>query len=309
MSHILQDQFLNKRFINISAIVLCFGILLIAFWIRVQIVPNIPDGQFTENDAYLHYWQAQLISENGKLPARDFHRWIPMGRDFGQSLNLYSYVLAYSHKAISLFFPNISLYQVTLYAPAICYTLGLGVLCLYLYSTFGYLLSSIVGIILATLPGTIIRSAAGFSDRDSWCLFLGILAIITYLASLQAQSPRRCLTWTLTSGLSVFLGGLSWEGFGVFVSVILFIELWRFLTSETEDGLNFYFLWVLTFVPTLYFSSPAYRSGQGHAMHLATVVLLPPMLLFILRMLRFFLITKTSYAKKLSPMSDYSLLS
>ena len=139
--------------------------------------------------------------------------------------------------------------------PAICFTLGLGVLSFYLYHTFGFLFSGVVGIILATLPGTIIRSAAGFSDRDSWCLLLGILAITTYLVSLQTQSLRRRLLWTFASGLSVFLGGLSWEGFGVFVSVILFVELWRFLTSEAEDELNFYFLWVLTFVPTLYLVS------------------------------------------------------
>lgn len=280
---------------------LCFGILFLAFWIRVQNVPNIPDGQFTENDSYLHFWQAQLISENGKLPARDFHRWMPVGRDFGQSLNLYSYALAYSHKVISLCFPKTSLYQVTLYAPTVCYTLGLGVLCLYLSSTFGGLLASIVGIILATLPGAIIRSAAGFSDRDSWCLLLGILAITTYLTSLQTQSIRICLLWTFVSGISVLLGGLSWEGFGVFVSIILFIEIWRFLTSQTEDRLIFYFLWVLTFVPTLYFVSPAYRSGQGHAKHLAAVVLLPPLLLFMLRMFRFFLITKTPFIYKLYP--------
>ena len=280
---------------------LCFGILFFAFWIRVQNVPNIPDGQFTENDAYLHFWQAQLISDNGKLPARDLHRWMPVGRDFGQSLNLYSYVLAYSHKAISLFFPSISLYQVTLYVPAICYTLGLGVLILYLYSTFGYLLSNIVGIILATLPGAIIRSAAGFSDRDSWCLLLGILAITTYLTSLQTESTRKSLLWTFTSGISVLFGGLSWEGFGVFVSIILFIEIWRFLTSQTEDRLLFYFLWVLTFVPMLYLVSPAYRSGQGHAKHLAAVVLLPPLILLIIRLFRFFLITKTFFPYKLSP--------
>ncbi len=291
-----------KRYIEILCkMTLCFGILFFAFWIRVQNVKNIPDGQFTENDAYLHFWQAQLISDNGKLPARDLHRWMPVGRDFGQSLNLYSYALAYSHKVISLCFPKTSLYQVTLYAPTVCYILGLGVLCLYLYSTFGYLLSSIVGIILATLPGSIIRSAAGFSDRDSWCLLLGILAITTYLISLQTQSNRKCLLWTFASGISVLFGGLSWEGFGVFVSIILFIEIWRFLTSQTEDRLIFYFLWVLTFVPTLYFVSPAYRIGQGHAKHLAFVVLLPPLLIFILRLFRFFLITKTTFAYKLFP--------
>ena len=31
------------------------AILLIAFWIRIQGVPNIPEGQFTGSDPYLHY--------------------------------------------------------------------------------------------------------------------------------------------------------------------------------------------------------------------------------------------------------------
>ena len=108
---------LNRYFKYFCVTVLCFGILLIAYWIRVQNIANIPDEQFTENDAYLHYWQAQLISEHGALPARDLHRWVPVGRDLGQSLNLYSYILAYIHKAIALCFPNVSLYHVTLYAP------------------------------------------------------------------------------------------------------------------------------------------------------------------------------------------------
>ena len=296
---IIKLTLLNRYFKYFCATVSCFGILLIAYWIRVQGVAYIPDGQFTENDAYLHYWQTQLISEHGVLPAHDLYRWVPVSRDLGQSLNLYSYVLVYAHKAISLCFPNVSLYHVALYISAICFVLGLGVLCFYLYNTFGYLFSSIVAVILATLPGTIIRSAAGFSDRDSWCLLLGILAITTYLTSLQTQSFRRRLLWTLVSGLSVFLGGLSWEGFGVFVSVILFVELWRFLTSEVENGLHFYFFWVLTYVPTLYLASPAYRNGQGFARHLAAFVLIPPLLLFMLRLFRHILITKTSIVKKL----------
>ena len=56
---------------------------------------------------------------------------------------------------------------------------------------------------------------------------LGIFAVITYLASLQTQSSRRRLLLVLASGLSVFLGGMSWEGFGVFLSIILCVELWE----------------------------------------------------------------------------------
>lgn len=84
-------------------ILLC-AILFIAFWIRIQGVENIPSGQFTETDAYLYYWQAQLVSEHGQLPERDMSRWVPIGRDLGQTLNLYPYAVAYVHKLTSVFF-------------------------------------------------------------------------------------------------------------------------------------------------------------------------------------------------------------
>ncbi len=277
------------------------AILIIAFWIRIQGVPNIPEGQFTGHDPYLHYWQAQIVSEQGRLPARDMYRWLPLGRDYGQSMTAYAYGVAYTHKAITVLFPNVSLYQVSLFSPAVCFVLGLGVLCFFLYRTFGLLFSSVVGIFLATLPGVVERSAAGFSDRDSWCLMLGILAVTTYLVSLQAQRPRSRLLWTLISGFTVFLGGMSWEGFGVFLSIILCVELWKFVTSEKEEGLRLYALWVCTFVPTLYLASPAYRSGEGFTTHLFAFVLVPPLVLLGIRALRHVLITKSSLANKFRP--------
>ncbi len=277
------------------------AILLVAFWIRIQGVPNIPEGQFTGNDPYLHYWQAQIISEHGKLPARDMHRWQPVGRDNGQTLNLYGYVLAYAHKAVVVVFPNVTLYHVSLYMPVVCFCIGLGAFCLFLAHTYGILFSGIAGVLLATLPGTIDRSIAGFSDRDGWCLMLGILAVITYLASLQAQRTHSRLLWTLVSGFTVFLGGISWEGFGVFLSIILCVELWRFLTSEKEERLRLYLLWVCTFVPTLYLASPAYRSGEGFTTHLFAFVIVPPLVLLGLRFLRHVLLRTPSLADKFRP--------
>ena len=277
---------------TLSTVILILLLLFTAFLIRIQGSPNIPDGQFTGTDAYLYYWQAQLISEHEHLPERDMHRWLPLGRDLGQTLNLYSYVLAYTHKALSLLFPSFSLYHVTLYAPVVCFCLGLGGLCLFLARVYGPVFSGIAGVLLTTLPGTIARSSAGFSDRDSWCLMLGILAVITYLTSLRAQRPRHRLLWTLASGFTIFLGGLSWEGFGVFLCVLLAVELWRFLTSEIEDGLGLYALWVCCFVPTLYLASEAYRSGYGFAEHLFAFMLVPPVVLLGIRILRHLFLSK-----------------
>lgn len=286
---------------KLGSVVLLIIILFVAFLIRVQGTPDIPEGHFTSNDAFFYYWQAQLVSEHGQLPERDMHRWLPLGRDLGQTLNLYGYVLAYAHQGVTLFFPNISLYHVTLYAPAVWFCIGLGALCLFLSRAFGLLFSSLVGVLLATLPGTIGRSAAGFSDRDSWCLMLGILAVITYLASLPTQPWRKRFFWTLASGVLMFLGGLSWEGFGVFLSVILLVELWRFLTSEAEYGLGFYLIWVMMFVPALYLATPAYRNGQFFATHLFAFMLVPPVVVLGIRLLRHLLLTKTQWGDRLKP--------
>ncbi len=278
---------------NISRSACLCSLLLLTLWIRIQGIDKLPAGQFTETDGYFYYWQASLISEHGHLPERDLHRWLPLGRDLGQTLNLYGYVLAYTHKAIALVFWNITLYHVCLYMPVVCFCIGLGALCLYLYHAYDLMFSLTAGVILATLPGSIERSTAGFGDRDAFCLMIGILAVVTYLVSLQvSDTPRKRLIWTLVSGFIVFIGGISWEGFGVFLSVIIVVELYRFLTSETEDGLGLYALWVCCFVPTLYLASPAYRNGYGFAEHLAAFILMPPLVLLAMRAIRSLLISK-----------------
>lgn len=281
--------------------ILLFTLLVLSFWIRIQGVERLPEGQFTEPDAYLYHWQASIISEHGKLPERDMHRWLPLGRDNGQTLNLYSYVLAYTQKTLASFFPKVTLYHVSVYLPVVCFCIGLTALCLFLFQTYGLLFSGIVGVLLATLPGSIERSSAGFGDRDAWCLMLGILAVTTYLTSLETQSPRRRLLWTLASVFFVVLGGLSWEGFGVFLSIILFVELWRFLTSETEEGFGDYILWVSACLLPLYLASPAYQRGYGFATHLFSFVIIPPFAVLCLRGLRYLLLRKTAAAEKLQP--------
>ena len=292
--HTHQNMKPNGIVRHLGAFTLLVLMLFVGGWIRIQGIPRIPEEQFTENDAYLYYWQADIIAEHDTLPARDMHRWVPLGRDLEQTLNLYSYVTAYIHELISLFFPNVTLYQVHLFAPVVCFLLGMGILCLFLYRTFGLSIAASVGLLLAIMPGSVERSAAGFSDRDSWCWLLGILTVITYLWKEQAQRRSYRFLGTALSGFFMFLGGLSWEGFGVFGVVILAIELWRFLTSEKEEQLTEYLLWVLMFVPWLYLFSPAYRGGEGFATYLTALVLFPPLVVLGIRVFRCFLMTHIS---------------
>ena len=261
-------------------------LLLLTFWIRIQGVERIPDGQFTETDAYLYYKQAQTITEQGHLPARDMQRWLPLGRDNGQLLSLYAYALAYTHKV----FPWLSLYDIQRYAPPVCFTLGVSVLLLFLTRTYGLLFAAIVGVLLATLPGSIERSAAGFGDRDAWCWMLGTLAVTTYLWKEQIEPGWRKYLATVLSGFIVFLGGLSWEAFGLFVLIILATELWKFCSTDTEQHLSEYFLYTLMFVPGLYLISPAYHNGYGFSTHISALTLAPPLAVLTLRGTRYLLL-------------------
>ncbi|MCY3742306.1 MAG: hypothetical protein OXH00_14925 [Candidatus Poribacteria bacterium] len=154
---------------------------------------------------------------------------------------------------------------------------------------YGTLFASVVGILLATLPGSIERSAAGFGDRDAWCWMIGTLAVTSYLWKEQMEPGWHRYLATTLAGFIVFLGGMSWEGFGFFPLIILTAELWRFCTTDKEQHLKEYLLWILMFAPWLYLISPAYRSGYGFSTHITALMLLPPLVIFAIRGLRYLL--------------------
>lgn len=246
---------------HIGAAALLLLILLVGGWIRLQGLPNLPTGQFASNDAYLYYSHAETLVAQGVLPKTEMHRWVPIGRDLTEMLHGYAYALATSYKVISVFFRDVTLYQVQRVAPTVCFLIGLAVLSVFLYVRFGFSVAAVTGILLVVMPGSIQRSSAGFSDRDGWCWLLGILAVIPYLYKESTANKHSRYLCTAISGFFVCLGGLSWEGFGGFVLAIVLIELWRFLTTDTEENLPEYVLWVLMFVPWLYLFCPAYHSG------------------------------------------------
>ena len=231
-------EVLHKYLPKILTSVVLIAVLFLTFWIRIQGVERIPEGQFTGHDPYVFYWQALTISEKGYLPARDMHRWQPLGRDNGQVLPLFSYAIAYTHKVVGWISPKLTLYHIQLYASPVCFTLGLGVLMFFLMHAYGVLFAATVGILLATLPGSIDRSTAGFGDRDAWCWMMAVVVVTSYLWKEQTAPGWRRWLGTVLCGFTVFLGGLSWEGFGVFVLIIIAVEFWKFCTTDTETRLN-----------------------------------------------------------------------
>ena len=268
------------------------AILFLTFWIRLQVPSDIPDGQFTSQDAYVFRDQINEIVEHGSLPNLDTNRWLPLGRDNTQLLFLYSHVIVYIHKIVAWGFPSITTYHIQFYAPAVCFTLGVGILFLFLLKFYGCFYAAIVTLFLATMPGSIDRSSVGFSDRDSWCWLLAVVAIISYLSKEDMHKRWQKYVVSIISGISVFCGGMSWEGFGVFVLVIIAVELWTYCTTyKTEHSIE-YFLWMFMFVPWVYIISPAYHRGYGFSTHLTALLLYPSIILGLIHGIRYIILTK-----------------
>lgn len=275
----------------LSGIILS-GILFLTFWIRLQVPSDIPVSYFTSQDAYLFRNQINQIVEHGFLSNLDTNRWFPLGRDNTQLLSLYPYVIVNIHKIVAWVFPNITTYNIQLYAPTVCFTLGVGILFLFLLKSYGCFYAAIVTLFLATMPGSIDRSSVGFSDRDSWCWLLAIVAILSYLTKEDIHKRWQKYVLSIISGISVFCGGMSWEGFGVFVLVIITVEFWTYCTTyKTEHSIE-YFLWILMFVPWVYMISPAYHSGYGFSTHITALLLYPSIILGLLHGIRYIILTK-----------------
>ncbi len=167
---------------KILVCVLLLYLMFLTFGIRIQGVEYLPAGQFTENDAFLYQWMAEIIAENGTLPPRDTHRWLPLGRDNGQLLPLYSYAIAYTHKTLAWNLPYThTVSHSTLHHRYLFYIRAWRAYAFCLSAPTGCYLRPSLALLLATLPGSVERSAAGFGDRDAWCWMFGVLAVAVYL--------------------------------------------------------------------------------------------------------------------------------
>ncbi|HID55505.1 TPA: hypothetical protein EYP37_03170 [Candidatus Poribacteria bacterium] len=163
------------------------------------------------------------------MPERDLTRWLPIGRDLTRSLNLSSYLIAWLTKLGRTFHPSLSLYTTALYYPIICYLLSLLLIWLTVKRWFGITAAQLTTLLLAVHPSMLGRSAAGFADRDALCLLLALGGGYSYLRARTSSSSKQGWIWMGISALSMSLLALSWEGVGIFTSIIALVELIRFI--------------------------------------------------------------------------------
>lgn len=269
-----------RKIVLFCALTLC---LFIAFILRTQNLDSLDEELLLGTDAYRFMRQSQLIIEQGRLPEREMMRWTPIGRDMTTQLSFSSYVIAYLYKFIRTFKHTVSLHSVALYYPVLCYLLALIILFLLAEKLFNANTALLSVAIASVHSSSLLRSMAGFCDRDALCLTLSLCSFYLYVRRLEAKSLRSSLVWSGSSGLIMMVLGLTWEGVGIFVSVIILVNLVKLVAgSYTVLDLWSYVAWFTPVLIGLLIFTRTYRYPSYYgAPFILPALLVPLVVLFI----------------------------
>ena len=269
--------------------------LFLCVFIRTANHPHLEDTYLLGTDSYRFLRQADLIVSQGHLPDIDTQRWQLEGRDLSTSLNLFSYVLAYTYRSLHWVFPNMSLYTVAVSAPIVCYALCLLILYVLWRQVFDTSIALLAVNFTAIFPSlNLHRSAAGFADRDTFVLLLSLVMFLFYLKA-ESAIPKTNLSSDITSratsaklirylyaALSGIAGGLialSWEGVGLTIatlSIWIIVRVLRGCFSRLSASL--YVIWYICFtVLALVFTRAYYNIWIPYAF---LAIVFPTIVLF-----------------------------
>ena len=248
----------SKHLLFIFIILLLSSILCAV--IRMVNIPLLQGDVFGPDSArYLR--QAKLIVEDGELPAVDHMRWAPIGVQTNQRLTLFPVILAGLFNLLSWFIPTLTIEYFAVLFPVIFSVLGGWLLYpLIRRLTDEYTALLTVNISLISWPW-VARTLSGYADRDAFVLCLAIASYYFYVCSCQTLNPKKQWLLCFTSGFLMALIGLTWEGVGLLIAVIVGVELIQFATKPTtKQEFYSYLLWILPIWVGLIFFTQTYWS-------------------------------------------------
>ena len=252
---------------------LCIGIcltltLLLSILIRTPHLSALGGTPVLDPDSARYLRQAEIILEQGQLPSMDMLRQYPIGKSSETQLSVYPYTLAALYKGVSLLFRSVTLEQIGMFSSLFFFSLSLIVFYFLLHRLLGWQTALLSINLCAVVPSTLGRSVVGYADRDAFCLFLALVSYYLYLRAYQSDPLRNRLILGLLSGVVMMLLGLSWQGVGLFISIMVVLNFILFLfPTYRRSDFYLYLAWFSPVILGLLSFKAMYRDlSQAHAM-------------------------------------------
>ena len=261
-------KFLKQCYVVLSTATLLVLTLLLGTLIRTPHLSSLGRTSTIDPDSARYLRQAKIILDQGNLPPVDSRRWYPVGVDSSTQLLTYPYTLAFLYQCVSLFFRVVTIEQAVMFSSLLFFSLSLIAFFFLIQRLLGWATALLSTNLCVVVPATLGYSVIGNVDRDAFCLFLALVSYYLYLRAYQSDRLRNRLILGLLSGVVMTLLGLTWQGVGLFISIIVLLNFILFLlTSYRWADLYLYLTWFGPVILGLLSFKAVYRDlSQAHTM-------------------------------------------
>ena len=259
---------MNRSYVSLC-IAICFILTLcLGVLIRTPHLSTLGGTSVLDPDSARYLRQAEIILEQGQLPSTDMLRQYPIGKGSETQLSVYPYTLVALYRGVSLLFRSVTLEQIGMFSSLFFFNLSLIVFYLLLHRLLGWQTALLSINLCVVVPSMLGRSVVGNVDRDAFCLFLALVSYYLYLRAYQSDPLRNRLILGLLSGVVMMLLGLSWQGVGLFISIMVVLNFILFLfPTYRRSDFYLYLAWLGPAILGLLSFKAVYRDlSQAHTM-------------------------------------------
>jgi asparagine N-glycosylation enzyme membrane subunit Stt3 len=223
-------------------------------------------------DPFLFLRYAKEMITTGSIPADDTMRYVPLGYDTTKELQMVSYMIVLTYKALNMF-GTYSANYAGAFMPVWMFALTIIAFFLFVRQIFlrkiedseesarNYIQANIIALIstlfMIVMPGFLYRTVAGIPEKESVAFFFMFMAFYLFIRAWRTEKFYASLIIGILSGVSTGLMGLSWGGVTYIYITIGLAGLVALVLNKIgkKEGLV-YLLWLVSALAiTLSFTS------------------------------------------------------
>lgn len=260
-----KEVFLNKLKSNQSLIAyIIFAVIAyLGYKIRVSNLGYLTDvttGKYIpialDPFAFLRY--VEYIFENGKLMAFDTMRYYPFGYSQLDEFGFLSYLIVYMYKFLHFFMPALTIQEVHVLYPPICFVIGLLFFFLFVRKVFDWRIGLLSTAFLAFIPAYLYRTMAGFSDKESAAMMFLFMALFFFVMYIKEKKLTYKLLYAALAGTGIGFMGIIWGGVSsLFLIIGSFVLIAIFLNKFEEKDFYGYSLLIIIMLLVLKVGYPS----------------------------------------------------
>ncbi|MBI2449866.1 hypothetical protein HYV49_06265 [Candidatus Pacearchaeota archaeon] len=253
-----------KQFLFIPGIFLAVYISTFVRTRNLQGLKDITTNSWTlgpDLDPFLFLRYAKYIVEHGSLMVVDTMRYVPLGFKTAQESMLLPYMIAYTHKILSLFISNVTIEYSAVIFPVIMFALTIIAFFFLVRKIFEEhkhkdIIASLASLFLAVSPAILSRTIAGIPEKESAAFLFLFLAFYFYLYAFKSSDIKKSVIFGILAAVSTALMGLIWGGVLIIYFTLAISTFVAFAFNKIEKNqLISYGIWIIFSIAIILFFS------------------------------------------------------